>query len=207
MQNDGTDGTPVHLGSDYGHPGTDCPCFGDYPHIGADANGFYVTTNEFRVFAPRFFNAAQIYAMPKKALAAGAASFTVVEFDTVNYLLEPDGAQGFTVWPAQSPPGSYTTDPNGTEYLLSSEAVFNESGTDDRIRVWAITNTGSLGNDDREPTTRARRRHGRNVWRAALVGSEGRQCAVAGLHQRHDGGYAIRTGLLAVPAQPAGAGA
>ena len=89
--------------------------------------------------------------MPKKALAAGAASFTVVEFDTVNYLLEPDGAQGFTVWPAQSPPGSYATDQNGTEYLLSSEAVFNESGTDNRIRVWAITNTGSLGNATPSP--------------------------------------------------------
>jgi hypothetical protein len=145
VQNDGTDGTPVHRGSDYGHPGTDCPCFGDYPHIGADANGFYVTTNEFRVFSPRFFNAAQIYALPKKALAAGAASVTAVQFDTVNYLLEPDGAQGFTVWPATSPAGNYATDQNGTEYLLSSEAVFNDSGTDNRIRVWAMTNTRSLG--------------------------------------------------------------
>src|SRR2546422_5834238 len=24
-----------------------CPCLGDYPHIGADANGFYVTTNAY----------------------------------------------------------------------------------------------------------------------------------------------------------------
>jgi len=30
------------------------PCLGDYPHIGADANGFYITTNEFYVFRPDF---------------------------------------------------------------------------------------------------------------------------------------------------------
>ena len=35
---DGTNGTPIHAG---------CPCLGDQPLIGADQNGFYVTTNEF----------------------------------------------------------------------------------------------------------------------------------------------------------------
>jgi hypothetical protein len=28
-------------------PSNACPCLGDYPHIGADANGFYVTTNAY----------------------------------------------------------------------------------------------------------------------------------------------------------------
>src|SRR5207247_11260361 len=36
--NDGSNGTPIHSG---------CPCFGDQPLIGADANGFYISTNEF----------------------------------------------------------------------------------------------------------------------------------------------------------------
>jgi hypothetical protein len=35
---DGLDGTPAH---------PNCPCFGDQPLIGADAYGFFVTTNEF----------------------------------------------------------------------------------------------------------------------------------------------------------------
>src|SRR4051812_7575079 len=34
---DGSDATPAH---------PDCPCIGDYPHIGTDANGFFATTNE-----------------------------------------------------------------------------------------------------------------------------------------------------------------
>jgi len=38
-QDDGTDGTPNHH-CRFG------PCVGDYPHIGADASGFYLTNNE-----------------------------------------------------------------------------------------------------------------------------------------------------------------
>jgi len=38
VQNDGSEGTPIHAA---------CPCLGDYPHIGADAHGIYLTTNEF----------------------------------------------------------------------------------------------------------------------------------------------------------------
>src|SRR5262249_46655255 len=59
VQNDGTDGTPDHncqrrvvVG---GVPTlVHGPCLGDYPHIGADANGFYITTNEFFFFTPGF---------------------------------------------------------------------------------------------------------------------------------------------------------
>jgi hypothetical protein len=92
-----------------------------------------------------------------------------VQFDTVNYLLEPDGAQGFTVWPATRPAGSYATDLNGTEYLLSSEAVCNDSGTDNRIRVWAITNARSLGHGQLERAARPRRRDRRHVQRSSVI--------------------------------------
>ena len=61
--NDGTDGTPANPG---------CPCLGDQPLIGADAHGFYVSTNEFPFSGG--FNGAQIYALPKAALVAGAAA-------------------------------------------------------------------------------------------------------------------------------------
>jgi hypothetical protein len=48
VQNDGTEGTPNHhcFFIHNGVPVFD-PCLGDYPHIGADANGIYLTTNEF----------------------------------------------------------------------------------------------------------------------------------------------------------------
>jgi len=46
VQDDGTQGTPNHKCQ--GLPPTGLgPCLGDYPHLGADANGFYITTNEY----------------------------------------------------------------------------------------------------------------------------------------------------------------
>jgi hypothetical protein len=143
VQNDGTDGTPNH-----NCPGG--PCLGDYPHIGADANGIYLTTNEFPFFASGFIGA-QVIAISKAELVAGTPA-TFVEFNTADapYLrdLGADGlAPGFTVWPAISPAGNYATARNGTEYLMSSDAEFRASLSDDRIRVWALTGTASLNGD------------------------------------------------------------
>ncbi|HET6149189.1 MAG TPA: hypothetical protein VFH68_16750 [Polyangia bacterium] len=131
VQDDGSEGTPVH---------PNCPCLGDYPHIGADAHGFYITTNEF-AFAGDF-NSAQIYAISKQDLAQGAESLSVVQLDTIEQLFE--GNPGFTVWPASSPAGEFERANGGTEYFLSSLAVFTESGNDNRLRIWAINNSISL---------------------------------------------------------------
>ena len=131
VQDDGTQGTPDHA---------NCPCLGDYPHIGADEHGIYLTTNEFP-FAGGF-NAAQIYALSKKDLVRGAVSVTVVQIDTADHLLE--GNPGFTVWPAVSPAGDFASANRGTEFFLSSIAVFADSGNANRLRVWALGNTKSL---------------------------------------------------------------
>ncbi|HEX5502555.1 MAG TPA: hypothetical protein VFW96_08015 [Thermomicrobiales bacterium] len=139
-QDDGTAGTPNHGCSRGAGQG---PCLGDYPHIGADANGFYITTNEYSFFGPEF-KGAQLYAMSKRALAAGATSLAVVQFDTAGAVA---GNPGFTVWPATSPAGAYATDLGGTEYFLSSMAAQeagNTTGVDNRLAVWALTNTRSL---------------------------------------------------------------
>jgi hypothetical protein len=141
-QNDGTDGTPDHgCTLDGSAPG---PCFQDYPHIGSDANGVYVTTNEYDLFGPSF-NAAQIFAFSKAQLAAHPSAIDVTLVEN----LEVDGSPGFTAWPAQSNAGDYATDANGTEYLLSTIAgdgseTGNPTGTARRIGLWAITNTASL---------------------------------------------------------------
>src|SRR6267378_3872807 len=42
-------------------------CLGDYPHLGADANGIYLTTNEYSFFG-NDFHGAQVYALSKRAL-------------------------------------------------------------------------------------------------------------------------------------------
>ncbi len=136
VHNNGQDGTPDH-GCNLGF------CLGDYPHIGMDANGLYLTTNEFSFFGPGFYGA-QIYAMSKRALANGAASTPVFLFNTLDAGLLFEGAPGFTVWPAITPGAAYEYGAGGTEYLLSSIAIFSGTGTDNRLRVWAISNTSSL---------------------------------------------------------------
>jgi hypothetical protein len=144
VQNDGTQGTPDHnckarAGTQLVHG----PCLGDYPHIGADAHGIYVTTNEFNLNAPGF-RGAQIYAFSKRALASNAQTITVQLFDTTDPTLTLDGSPGFTVWPAVSPGDRHNHDNGGTEFLLSSVAVFSNTNMDNRLRVWALTNTESL---------------------------------------------------------------
>lgn len=134
VQDDGTQGTPNH-----GCAGG--PCLGDFPHIGADANGFYITTNEFAFFGPGF-HGSQIYGISKQALASGAASVTVTQFDTAG--LAPDGNRGHTVWPAITPASTYESGAGGTEYFVSSVAVLSGTSTDNRLIVWALSNTQSL---------------------------------------------------------------
>jgi hypothetical protein len=140
VQNNGKDGTPKHK---------DCPCIGDYPHIGADKYGFYMTTNEYPftddpgIFGNNF-NGAQLYAFSKKALAEGRASVQVVQFQNLTL---PGRVPGFTVWPAQSPNARFATADGGTEYFLSStaaEEALNERGIDNRIGFWALSNTRTI---------------------------------------------------------------
>jgi hypothetical protein len=140
VQNNGTQGTPDH-GCNLGF------CLGDYPHIGADANGIYLTTNEFAFFGPGFFYGAQIYAIGNSFLTGGTGS--VVLFNTLGD--GPDGA-GFTVWPAQTPGNQFDTDNGGTEFFLSSDAVFSNSGTSNSILLWRMLNTSSLNSASPAPT-------------------------------------------------------
>jgi len=133
------------------------PFLGDYPHIGADANGIYLTTNAYP-WATNGFGGAQVYALSKAQLAAGAASVTMQHIDTSGMVNAPSDAgatqPGFTLWPAQSPGTSdFNLANNGTEYFLSSnaadEAQHPVSGTrgprtSDQLIVWSLTNTASL---------------------------------------------------------------
>jgi hypothetical protein len=139
VQDDGTQGTPNH----HCEGG---PCIGDYPHIGADAHGFFITTNEYPFFADGFVGA-QVYAFSKRALASLASAVTVVQFDTsVGSGHDLAGTPGFTVWPATSPSSAYSNEAHGTEYFLSSTAAeeANGTGTSNTLGLWAVSNTRSL---------------------------------------------------------------
>ena len=135
---DGTNGTPRHAG---------CPCFGDQPLIGADANGFYVSTNEFTLsnFA---FNGAQVYALSKTGLESGTKSALVraVHIDAGPMLLAAGGL-AFSVQPATTPAGHFEVANNGTEYFVSALDFGAGPALGTRatgLAVWALTNTASL---------------------------------------------------------------
>ena len=149
VQDDGTDGTPDH----------DCeggPCLGDYPHIGADAIGFYITTNEYPFFADGF-HAAQIYAFNKFALARNAATVNVTQIDTIGAVA---GNPGFTAVTGASPPAiRYELAQDGTEYFLSSTAAeeANGSGTDQPHRHLVADQHGDAAH--LQPAAGAAQRH------------------------------------------------
>jgi hypothetical protein len=146
VTNDGTNTGGVNPG----------PYLGDYPHIGADANGIYVTTNAYP-WCCNGFSGAQIYAFSKAQLAAGASSVNMVHIDTSGMVNAPSDAgstqPGFTVWPAQSPGAQFNGDNGGTEFMLSSnaadEATHPVAGTggsyvSNQVVLWSLTNTSSL---------------------------------------------------------------
>ena len=146
VTNDGTNTGGVNPG----------PYLGDYPHIGADANGIYLTTNAYP-WCCNGFSGAQIYALSKAQLAAGSPNVNMVHIDTSGMVNAPSDAgstqPGFTVWPAQSPGTQFNGDNGGTEFMLSSnaadEATHPVAGTggnyvSNQVVLWSLTNTSSL---------------------------------------------------------------
>jgi hypothetical protein len=129
--NNGTNGTPSHPG---------CPCFGDQPLIGADANAFVITTNEFSLFPfGAVFNGAQIYVLDKAAATAGTLKFQFIGGSPIP--LEEGPA--FSLQPATSPStGEWSSANGGTEFLLSD--LDFDATLDNRLAVWALTNTSSI---------------------------------------------------------------
>jgi len=135
--------------TDANNPLGDCPCFGDFDQIGADANGFYVTTNEFSNIpnAAPGFNGTDIWALPKQGLEAAASGTGAVPAIT-RYAVTSDafGASTPTVGdgpyhlsPAATPPGgTYAPD---TEYFTESNSELN---ADNHLIVYALQGTSLL---------------------------------------------------------------
>lgn len=140
--NDGSNGTPSN---------PDCPCLPDQPLLGADDNGLFISTNEFPLFA-NGFNGAQIYGISKQKLAAAASSGSSapipVGYINAGAIATPDeGGIWYTVQPAVTPPNKPGKDGTsqklkGIQYFLSALEFFGEP--DNRVAVWAVTNTNSL---------------------------------------------------------------
>jgi hypothetical protein len=116
-----------------------CPCVDDFPALGADAHGLFVTTNRKTLSTGRG-NGAQIYAVAKRGLAAAAAGSgpppVLVSFDAGSV----GGAPAAVVHPAITPPGGAF--PPGRQYFVS--LAYAPSAAHHRIAVWALAGTSSL---------------------------------------------------------------
>jgi hypothetical protein len=115
--------------------GVGCPCFGDQPLLGADANGFFLETNAYSLITGRFAGA-QIYGFSKLYVAFGLLPPFVLHFALPN-TPNPDGSLNFSIHPSTRPPGEEFSD-FGTEYFLSS---FDLSPLENQVQAWAIRGT------------------------------------------------------------------
>jgi hypothetical protein len=131
--NDGLAGIP-----DHGCPGG--PCFGDYPQIGMDANGLYITTNEFEWLGDGF-NGAQVYALSKADLVAGAAKPTTQLFQ--NVATKTYGTTAYTMQPVNALPADWDSSNGGTMYFGMSGS-YTTSGLAHTIVLYSLSNTKSL---------------------------------------------------------------
>ena len=131
--NNGMGGTPDHKCT-LGY------CYGDYPQLGLDANGVYITTNEFSFFGGEF-HGAQLYAFSKADLVAGvsvpgSATFENVFSEAVDFV-------AYTLQPANTLPADYVSAHGGTMYFGMSQSPLVD-GNATAVSLWRLTNTASL---------------------------------------------------------------
>ena len=114
-----------------------CPCVADYPQIGADEYGFYISVNEFTTSTQTFVDSV-IFAISKSGLAASAATPVMMRV-----ILPFSSGYEFAIQPATTPPGaSNFLASGGVEYFVSTVASFTAGSN---VAVWAMSNTSSLG--------------------------------------------------------------
>ena len=132
--------------TDISNPVGNCPCFGDFDQIGADANGFYITTNEFSNTTPAnsvFFNGTVMYAISKQRLewaANGAPLPTIARYAITGDAFGSGANNGpYHVSPSSTPPdGNFA--PN-TEFFVESNST---ATSDNHLMVYALTDTNKL---------------------------------------------------------------
>jgi hypothetical protein len=137
--NDGTDGTPAQ---------PNCPCLGDQPRIGADANGFYISTDSYPIQGLFNSNGGMLYAVSKQGVAAAATGSVppppVVSIDIGAVIV--GGYPANAVQPAETPQGgNYALD---REYFLSTPdfngfATMGGAGASSVV-LWTLLGTSTL---------------------------------------------------------------
>lgn len=109
-------------------------CLPDYPKMGFDSNGFFISVDLFNNVSTGDYVAAATYALPKVPLRDNSGLANYWRF------VYPDS---FLVQPSMPAPGqASSTAMGGTEFLL--EARKATDGVSNAIRVWAIEHTSLL---------------------------------------------------------------
>jgi hypothetical protein len=120
--------------SDFENPS--CPCVPDYPQIGSDHFGFFISSNEYNTSSLEFVDAT-ILAISKAALGSGASAPTASRFT-----IPHNTGYEFAIQPASTPPGASQFIANGgVEFFVSSQA---DIATDSNLSIWALSNTATL---------------------------------------------------------------
>jgi hypothetical protein len=135
---DGHGGSPTHPG---------CPCLPDQPLLGANADGIFISTNEFQMVAPNFgvFNGGQLYAFSRSGLETGSGGSTPA-FVHIDAGQVSTGDPNLPFWGSIQPSTSPRPGP-GTEFLMTGgpeDRFQNNALVDNRIAVWALTGTNTL---------------------------------------------------------------
>lgn len=118
------------------------PCFGDQPLLGVGNNTVQISTNEYSIFGSAPAGQCNYYFLSKTALDSGATSIPVWWNAIGATVPAPGAGPWYSLVPAQSPAGSYTSAYRGTSYALSA-LDFSNAG-DQRIAEWAFTNTSAV---------------------------------------------------------------
>jgi hypothetical protein len=140
-----------------------CPCLGDQPLLGVDANGIYISTNAYSwttqtdcsLDASGCFNGAQVYAISKSAILhgiglAGTHFDTYCDVDRQPCFFGIGGNQQlFSLQPTLSANGKSATTQDGVEYVLGTTdwcaaPSYCPGNIQNAIVVGGITNTGDL---------------------------------------------------------------
>lgn len=120
------------------------PCYGDQPLLGVDANTVQISTNEYSLVGSTPAGQDNYYFLSKSALDSGSSSVGVWWSAIGETVATPGVGPWYSLVPAQSPDGQYSSAFNGTSYALSA-LDFTNSG-DQRIAEWAFTNTSAVDN-------------------------------------------------------------
>jgi hypothetical protein len=121
--------------ADTPHPEDPEPRAGDHPLIGTDANVYIIQDNEFSFFGTDFFGSV-LHIFSKASLESGS-------FGRETIIRTLPVGKWFSLQPATVPPGGvYESAQGGTLYFASA---LDFAGTgDNRVALWALTNTSSV---------------------------------------------------------------